>query len=151
LSEHLLDNGVLRKQVRLSRLCADRGQVYDSDRTRCRERRSQRGGRRPRLVKVWRRIEVRRNEHEHAFGPFECWRERPSIIDIRTHEVAAKLCPSFAFTEVAHHSSDRLVTGQKVARHLSTNFASDSRWKHCQEVGGNSRNRPSCKRRVALR
>src|SRR6266849_2463023 len=36
LSKHLLDNGVLRKQVRLSRLCADGGQIYDSARTRCR-------------------------------------------------------------------------------------------------------------------
>jgi len=38
----------------------------------------------------------------------------------------ASLPPSFAFTAVAHHSSDWLLTGQKVARHLSTNVAGDS-------------------------
>src|ERR1700720_1085299 len=38
LSKHLLDNDVLRKHVRLSRLCADGGHIYDSARTRCLDR-----------------------------------------------------------------------------------------------------------------
>jgi hypothetical protein len=53
-------------------------------------------------------------------------RQCRSVIDVRTHEVAATLRPSFTLGEISHHSSDRLPNGQKVACHLATEVASDS-------------------------
>jgi len=79
---------MLREQIRLGCLCADRRQVYDSAWTCCLNRRSQRGGYRPRLAKVRRRIEVRRNEHEDPVHSPKGRRKRRRVVDICFDQVA---------------------------------------------------------------
>jgi hypothetical protein len=123
LYQHLLDDGVLCKQVGFTRLCTDRRQVYDSARICSLKRRLQRGGRRPRLRKTWGRIEVRRNQHEDSFFALECRSKRRGIGDIRLHDFATALCPEIPFADVAHHGPNRLPGGQKVMRDAAADIA----------------------------
>ena len=123
LSQRLLDEGVLCKQVGFTRLCADRRQVYDSARICSFQRRFQGSGRRPRFRKTGSRIEVRRNQHEDSFCAFECRSQRSGIGDIRLYDFATTLCPDIPFANVAHHGPDRPPGGQKIIRDAAANIA----------------------------
>jgi hypothetical protein len=121
---------MLREQIRLGCLCADRRQVYDSAWTCCLNRRSQRGGYRSRLAKVRQRIEVRWNEHEDPVHSPKGRRKSRRVIDICFDQVAAELRPGFAFADLANYGSNGLASGQKVTRHFPTHIACDSG--HCK-------------------
>ena len=99
LSQSLLNDGVLCKQVGFTRLGTDRRQVYDSARICSFQRRLQGSGRRPRLRKTGSRIEVRRNQHEDSFCAFEGRSQRRGIGDIRLYDFANALCPDIPFVQ----------------------------------------------------
>ena len=110
----------------LRRLRADRRQVHDSARPRGIDRRSQYGRDGTGLAKVRRRIEVRWNEDEDTRGSLKRRSERGRVVDVRLGKVTAPARPGLAFTGLANHASDGLARGQKVARYLSADIASNS-------------------------
>src|ERR1700722_9608390 len=80
----------------------------------------------PCFAKVRRRIKVRRYQNERAIDTLECGCQLRNIINVRARQLAAALRPRLAFADIARHSSNGLLSGQKVASHLAADLASDS-------------------------
>jgi hypothetical protein len=102
----VLNQAQLAEQVRLAGLGADGRQQHHLRRPCDADRPNKAANHRVEIGEAGRGVEVRRDQHEYAFGAGESLGQRVGVGDVRHGQFAAACSPGLGLGRIAHNAAD---------------------------------------------